>query len=695
MTALETRWETRNIFLPWLAPACAMAVFLYLSIFDGGYFSREIYLAGTGMWAVLGLALLLNWDWVRMPDGAAAPAASLAAVSGWILLTMIWSISPNASLIEFGRAALYLGVFIAILIGPPGRKAVIWTASLFVGMVTGLAMFALLAKINPSISVDYLYAGGRIMGTIGYWNGLAALVAVTILPALWLAASEWVSWTGRMAATLALAILGLTLFFTLSRGGLLVGAVGVALYLMLAPERLGGILSLLSAFVPGGLMAWYASTALPSLQTKAAGGRIGDGDGQHFAFALIMALTATIVLKAATLLLPSRVPRTRNGMIATGAAALIGLVLVAGVGVAERQRIENRIRGAQSQTAVQVYDYSRSSIDKQGVARLASTSNNRAEYWSIGLTNFRDHPLLGTGAGTYQFADARLRSVNGLARDPHSIWVRFLSDQGVIGFLLLLAFLGSLGWVVFRQVRKNHGLLTDGLYIALIVGCLAWLADATFEWDWELPAVGFSFFLLAALVIRLGSAGEPDARQQAESAATAGRLPRKQIIPGIRMLTGQVKTAMVLLSMTLTIVFLVLLFAQVENQRASHLLSAGDPAGAAAAAHTAHRLNYSDGGPLLILAEASQQEGDFFAARDYYQSALDRDPQRSAYQEGLALLEFYDLKLTGQGLTDLNKAVNLDPQYQPLHLELQRMYGDLIKYQNSGKMPAAPKPTQY
>ena len=672
-----------------------MAVFLYLSVFDGGYFSREIYLACTGMWAVLGLALLLNWDWVRMPAGVAAPAVSLAAVTGWILLTLIWSISPNASLIEFGRAALYLGLFIAILIGPPGRKAVIWMASLFVGLVTGLAMFALLAKINPSLSADYLYSGGRIMGTIGYWNGLAALVAVTILPALWLAASEWVSWTGRMAATLALAVLGLALFFTLSRGGLLVGAGAIALYLMLAPERLGGMLSLLSAFVPGGLMAWYASTALPSLQTAAAGDRIGAADGQRFALALIVALTATIVLKAAALLLPSRVPRTRNGMIAAGAVALIGLLLVAGIGVAERQRIENRIRGAQTQTAVQVYDYNRNSIDEQGVARLASTANNRAEYWSIGLTNFRDHPLLGTGAGTYQFADARLRSVNGLARDPHSIWVRFLSDQGAIGFLLLLAFLGSLGWVVFRQVRKNSGLLTDGLYIALIVGCLAWLADTTFEWDWELPAVGFSFFLLAGLAIRLGGSGEPDARQQAESVAAAGRMPRKQFVPGSGMLTGRVKTGVVMLSMSLTIVFLVLLFAQVENQRASDLLSAGDPGGAAAAAHAAHRLNYFDGSPLQILAKVSQQEGDFFAARDYYQAALDRDPQRSAYQEDLALLEFYDLKLTGQGLADLDKAVNLDPQYQPLHLELQRMYSDLIKYQSSGKMPAAPKPTQY
>ena len=694
MVVLEPQQETKKNLLVWLAPAGVLVAFLYVGIFDGGYFSREIYLACTGLWAMLGLALLLNWDWVRLPEGAAAPLAILAAMTGWIILTAFWSISPNATLIDFGRAAFYLAIFIAVLIGPEGRKAVVWTASVFVALATGLAMFALLAKVNPSLSADYLYAGGRIMGTIGYWNGLAALMAVTMPLALWLAASEWVSWTGRMAATLALAILGLALFFTLSRGGLLVAIAAVALYLILAPERLGGILSLLAAFIPGGVMAWYGSTALPSLQTALAGDRIDGAQGQRFAFALMAALTATLVLKAAALLLPSRLPRTRNGAVILAASWGLVLVLILGIGMAERHRISDKIHQLQSQTAVQVYDYSQNPIDQQGVARLASTSNNREEYWSIGLTNFRDHPLVGSGAGTYQFADARLRSVNGLARDPHSIWVRFLSDQGIIGFALLLALLGSLGWLFTRQVRRDRSLLKEGIYIALIVGCLAWLADSTFEWNWELPAVAVPFFLFAALAVRLGSAGEPDAVRQAETAAAAPDGPRS-VVSRAQPVSTRLKAALVALSMLLSIVFLMLLFSQVETERASNLLNAGDLGGAEAAARTAHKLNYLNGSPLLTLGEVAQQRGDYIAARDFMTSALDRDPQRSAYQEDLALLEFYDLKQTDQGLADLTKAVNLDPQYQPLHLELQRMFYNQTVYQRTGRMPAAPKPTQY
>ncbi len=680
--------EERVNWLAWTATAGVLAIFLYAASFDGAFFTREIFLAATGVLAILGMALLINWDRIEIPSGSGAPMIALFGIAAWTLATTLWSIAPNLSLIEFGRISIYLAVFIAILTGPPGRKAVYITVSLFVASVTGLALFALMAKVSPALSQSYLYSGGRLMGSVGYWNGLAALMIMAILPSVWLASSRSISWLGRLAATLSLTISGLALFFTLSRGGLLVAAGAIALYLLLNRERLGALASLLSALIPGGIFAWYASTSLPTLQTAATGDRISAADGHHFAIGLAAVLVAALAMRGASLLLPTSLPRTRKTMLLAGAVIGLAALVVAGGAFIERHHIVNKLHSLQSETSAPVYDYNQKQIDAQGVARLVSTSNNRLEFWRIGLTNFQNHPLIGTGGGTFRFPDAQLRSILGGARDPHSIWVRFLSDQGIIGFGLLLIFLGSLAWVFARQALASKGLFRDGLFLALVIACLAWLADSSFEWNWALPAVAIPFFLLAALALRLGSTGEPGTAEP--EAGVPGH--RVAALPDSIYLANWLKWAIVAASMTLTIAFLVLLFSDVVGQRASARLAEGNLSAARSAAETAHRLNYLDPGPMVTLSGISEKEGNFTAARNYMERALHREPQDSAFEEDLALIEFYDLKETGQGLIDYNKAVNLDPQYEPLHIQFQKMYADSMKYDKTGIMPAKPQP---
>jgi hypothetical protein len=388
-----------------------------------------------------------------------------------------------------------------------------------------------------------------------------------------------------------------------------------------------------------------------------------------------------------TLALPSSVPPTRAGkvLIVVFWSAIIATGSV--IAFSQRDYISNKLSEWQSKTDVQVWQYNQGSVDTRGVERLVSTSDYSTEFWSIGIKNFLKHPLLGTGGGTYRFANAQLRSGEGLARDPHSLWVRFLSDQGLIGFLLLLALVATLGWTFVKQLKANRALVGDGLYLALGIACLAWLADSTLEWNWALPAVSVPFFLLAALMFQLGDAGHSELARAASS--FVGKQSSLRAMPS--WLRGSIATA----AMFLTIFFLALLMSKLDVNRAEGSLIEGDLAAAETAARKAHQLNYFSVEPLYLLAKIAEARGDYPAARDFIMSAIDREPEKSALYEDLALIQFYGLKDTAGGLKTLSQAIDLDPQYKPLHLQLHRMYADAKKYSQTKIVPERPAATQY
>src|SRR4029077_11465545 len=67
----------------------------------------------------------------------------------------------------------------------------------------------------------------------------------------------------------------------------------------------------------------------------------------------------------------------------------------------------------------------------------------RVDYWRAALDGFRQEPLLGTGAGTYQFAWRRYRKTQARVVHAHSLYLEALSDLGVVGLLLVLASLAA------------------------------------------------------------------------------------------------------------------------------------------------------------------------------------------------------------------------------------------------------------
>ena len=108
--------------------------------------------------------------------------------------------------------------------------------------------------------------------------------------------------------------------------------------------------------------------------------------------------------------------------------------------------------------------------------------NGRPELWRSALADVGDHPLLGSGAGTFEQYWNEHRPRNYVAKDAHSLYLERLAEQGPVGLALILALvLYPLG-VAVRYRRDPVALTAVGALVAFTV-------HAGFDWDWEMPAV--------------------------------------------------------------------------------------------------------------------------------------------------------------------------------------------------------------
>lgn len=661
--------------IAWLGTAGVLILTGWLAANDGGYFAQELYTGAVCAWTLTGLVVLLDWDHLRLAGASLLPLLFCAAVLFWTGASTFWSISPDSSLKEFSRVAVYLACFFLVLSGPAIRRHIVLSIAAFTALGTGLGAFALLAKISPEYSQDFTIAGGRIMGSLGYWNALALFMVMSILPCLWLSSSPEIPRTGRMVATSALFVMGVTLFFTLSRGGLVIGTISVLLWLAVSRDRLASLLSLLAAVLPAGLLIWRTFSALPSLHSSVEATRIDPAEGRQFAIMLLAGIVSAGVLKAFSLWLPPRVPANRKWLTYTMVFWAAVIAIIAAAGLSQYTRVFDKLNELETREETSSTAEKSQIVESKGISRLVSIDSERLELWRIGIDNFKSHPMKGTGAGTYQFVNMKQQSGAGQARDPHSIWVRFLSDQGIIGFMLLIGLIGSIGYGLVMPLFSSASLRRDGLYLSLLFALAAWLADSSIEWNWKLPAVAIPFFIMAGLAFRLAATDE--------AAGIIGNIKSWPVPVWMRMagMTLAVLTSMVSLALIGSVIL---------EERAADFLADGELEAASMNASRAGRLNPADAKPLVMESKIAEARGDYAEAWELMMDAIDIEPEESSYYERLALLEFYKLNETKEGIASLSRALDLAPQERGLHLLLHRLHADEEVLLAGSGMAAAP-----
>ena len=139
---------------------------------------------------------------------------------------------------------------------------------------------------------------------------------------------------------------------------------------------------------------------------------------------------------------------------------------------------------------------------------------NRDEFWRVAIDGFEEKPLLGHGAGTYQFTWEQLREIPLPVRDAHSLYLEAFTELGILGGLLVLALIATMLWTGFAAWRAAAGTQRE-LYAALLGTVLAFAVGAAIDWFWEIAVVGAIFFLASGVLVAARCAQLARAREMA------------------------------------------------------------------------------------------------------------------------------------------------------------------------------------
>lgn len=135
-----------------------------------------------------------------------------------------------------------------------------------------------------------------------------------------------------------------------------------------------------------------------------------------------------------------------------------------------------------------------------GTVNAADPTTGRAHFWNVTLDVIKNHPILGSGLGSFSVIYTRYDSGNGLYRleQAHNDYLQTLADGGIVGGLLGLSFLIILFFRGFAR-RNTDDKFRRGVATGALAGCFAVLVHSAFDFTLHTTANALLFLVLAAM----------------------------------------------------------------------------------------------------------------------------------------------------------------------------------------------------
>jgi len=588
-----------------------------------------IGLAAICLAAAAGAAALFGLPRPALSREVLVALGSLLALVAWSGISVVWSIEPDRSWAYLNRGLVYFALLaFGLWLGPWVRE---W-AFLLAGVLALPLGWALLGKAIPALGASGRI--GRLSSPIGYWNALGLLFAMALPLALWLAARrEHPHWL-RSAGVVYLYALIVGLLMTYSRGGVLAAGVSAALWIALGSPRIESAAALLLGGGAGlGVAAWAFTR--PGLSSDNQPDSVRVHDGAWFAVVFVLGAIAVAALAYLGSLSEERRPLTDARRRAVERLALGVLVAVVAVGVVAlvvEAKPEGWFRDFTAQPT--------NAALQGGPEHLVNaSSSSRWLWWKEAWRAWEKQPWRGTGAGTFELTHRLLRTNTIVVTEPHNVPLQFLTETGLVGFVLVLLGVGAAAVGVVKRLRPAR----DPAVVALAVLCVAYVLHTLVDFDWDFVAVTAPFLLTLGALL-----GGPAVRDE----------PRVVWSP----LPVAVAAALALSLLTPW-------FAQRDTDSAQAAIFDGRPLLALRDARNARSLNPLALDPLLAEAAALEQLGDVQAARSVYIDAVELQP--------LNWRAWLELGRCEEGQQDwpralpaLRRAVDLDPQNPLAQAEL-------------------------
>src|SRR5919107_611203 len=268
---------------------------------------------------------------------------------------------------------------------------------------------------------------------------LATLVAVKGLSMVWtISETETIKETLRSSMYLAAFLMALAALTSGRQVGSLIDA---SVFMVAAVPRYGRLrmlADLLLLSLPGAWL-WWQMQSLPGLLGTGVSPQQKIADGTLFRNDLILALIVAFVLQAAYTILmnryePSPVLRRRLGILVV-AGGVLAVTLGAFV-VVERYGGPGK-----------AYSTLLGSAEETGKAgpRLAPLDiSSQGESWRVAWAAWKERPLTGTGAGTFQYTWLEDRPGLKGVKQVHNVYLEQGTETGLFAFLALLGFVAVL-----------------------------------------------------------------------------------------------------------------------------------------------------------------------------------------------------------------------------------------------------------
>jgi hypothetical protein len=297
-------------------------------------------------------------------------------------------------------------------------------------------------------------------------------------------------------------VFGVILYLTFSRGGMLSLGAGLVVLFAVSGRRLEMFGSLLLVSGPLVWLVWqvqgldtffgYVSQEAPRI-----------ADGVAFRNYLVVAVVQAFLLQAIYAFLVGHYELAPALHRPLGIAAVVAVLAGAGVlgfiAIGD-QRGSDEISGA----------FVRKGEDAQDVRdRLTSlSSNSRSTYWRVAWEEWKEHPLTGTGAGTFQYTWLENRPRFGGVKQVHNVYLEQGTETGIVAFValggfavLLAGYAARATWRTRSEEFGDRRVLLAGLTAAATV----YLVSSGLDWHWYIPPSTIYFFILAGVTIRLAA----------------------------------------------------------------------------------------------------------------------------------------------------------------------------------------------
>ena len=463
---------------------------------------------------VIGALAGVAWLWtgtirVAARSAALAGMALLIAFAAWSAVTLLWSVAPNQTWLEFNRDLAYVIVLaLAFAAGASDRRSLQTIAHGYLLVVLAVTAYGLGQKIVPGLHINGIFnfnqtsEYARLQAPFDYWNALALFVAFGVPIALVIATDRERPQRIRLASLLAVELMLLVIGLTYSRGGVIALIVAVAVSIAFGGARSRTLVLLAAAALATWLPLTVALTFSPLSHANIPVGQ-RETPGIQFAIVLALSLLALHAVGRRLLRREQRFElspeRTREllRLLArvAGVAVIIALVAVA---------LSSRGLGGSISHVWHSFTTPHTANVNDPNRLVSVSSGNRWVWWKEAVGAWSARPFSGWGAGSFQVLDLLYRTTGSLTvQDAHSVPLQWLAETGLVGALLAVG-----GYVLLLvggvdAVKRTSG-RERAFAAALLAGGVAYAVHAFYDWDWDMP--GVTFPALVFLGVLAGSA---------------------------------------------------------------------------------------------------------------------------------------------------------------------------------------------